>query len=281
MTRTELRITGREVSRRRQQGQPAAGALALRLRVAEHLVFTRIHAALGGRLQWAVSGGAPLARDIAEFFHAAGMPILEGYGLTETSPLTHANPIERAKAGSIGMPLPDTDARVVDLESGTDVEPGAPGELLIRGPQVMKGYWQRAEATAETIRDGWLRTGDVATMDGEGYFAIVDRKKDVINTAGFKVWPREVEEVLYAHPAIRLAAVVGVPDDYRGEAVKACVVLKDGPRAALSERDVIEFCRARLSAYKAPRTVEFRDALPVTAAGKMLRRELRQGGPHA
>jgi long-chain acyl-CoA synthetase len=229
------------------------------------------------------TNAAPLPPSVkAEFDGLVGRPVLvEGYGLTEASPLTHANPIERARTGSVGMPLPDTDARVVDLESAADVEPGAPGELLIRGPQVMKGYWQRPEATAAAIRNGWLRTGDVATMDDEGYFAIVDREKDVINTAGFKVWPREVEEVLYAHPAIKLAAVVGVPDDYRGEAVKACVVLKDGPGAPISEREVIEFCRARLSAYKAPRAVEFRDALPVTAAGKVLRRELRQGRPDA
>jgi long-chain acyl-CoA synthetase len=201
---------------------------------------------------------------------------VEGYGLTETSPLTHANPVGRAKAGSIGIPLPDTDARIVDLESGADVAPGGPGELLIRGPQVMRGYWERPEATAEAIRDGWLRTGDVATMDAEGYFSIVDRKKDMINTAGFKVWPREVEEALYAHPAVKLAAVVGVPDDYRGEAVKAYVVLKDSHRGHVTEPEVIEFCRARLTAYKAPRTVDFRDELPVSGSGKMLRRLLRQ-----
>jgi hypothetical protein len=146
--------------------------------------------------------------------------LIEGYGLTEASPLTHANPIRRAKAGSIGIPLADTDARIVDLDTGADVAPGAPGELLVRGPQVMRGYWQRPEETARVLADGWLRTGDVAVMDGEGYFRIVDRQKDVINTAGFKVWPREVEEALYAHPAVRGAAVISVPDAYRGEAVR-------------------------------------------------------------
>jgi len=202
--------------------------------------------------------------------------LIEGYGLTETSPLTHANPIGRAKPGSIGVPLPDTDARIVDLETGRDVEPGARGELLVRGPQVMRGYWQRPDATAQTLRHGWLHTGDVACIDAEGYFAIVDRKKDLINTGGFKVWPREVEETLYAHPAVKLAAVVGVTDDYRGEAVKACIVLRDEHRGRVSARDIIAFCTARLSGYKVPRLVEFRDALPMTAAGKVLRRALRE-----
>src|SRR5205823_9725404 len=174
--------------------------------------------------------------------------LVEGYGLTETSPLTHANPIHRAKPGSIGIPLPDTDARIVDLDSGADVAPGGSGELLIRGPQVMRGYWNRPEETARVLADGWLRTGDIATMDGDGYFAIVDRAKDMINTAGFKVWPREVEDVLYGHDAVKLAAVVGVADGYRGEIVKAFVVPKDGAR--VSETELLDFCRARLSTYK-------------------------------
>ena len=223
------------------------------------------------------TNAAPLPPSVkARFDGLVGREVLvEGYGLTETSPLTHANPIERAKAGSIGLPLPDTDAKIVDVETGAEVEVGAPGELLIRGPQVMKGYWQRPDATREALVDGWLRTGDVAVMDAEGYFAIVDRRKDMINTAGFKVWPREVEEILYEHPAVRLAAVIGVPDPYRGEAVKACVVLRDGHQEGVTEADVIEFCRARLTSYKAPRIVEFRETLPLTSTGKMLRRELR------
>jgi long-chain acyl-CoA synthetase len=200
--------------------------------------------------------------------------LIEGYGLTETSPLTHANPLRRAKAGSIGIPLPDTDARIVDLTTGADVTPGESGELLIRGPQVMRGYWNRRDATAEAIVDGWFHTGDVATQDAEGYFAIVDRRKDMINTAGFKVWPREVEEALYAHPAVRLAAVVGVPDDYRGEAVKAFVVLKDDTRCG--ESDLSAFLRERLTAYKVPRAIEFRAELPTSGAGKLLRRALRE-----
>jgi long-chain acyl-CoA synthetase len=213
----------------------------------------------------------------AEFDALVGREVLvEGYGLTETSPLTHANPIDRAKLGSIGIPLSDTDARIVDLDTGVDVEPGASGELLIRGPQVMRGYWQRDEATAEAVRDGWFHTGDVATMDTDGYFAIIDRKKDMINTAGFKVWPREVEETLYQHPAVKLAAVVGVPDRYRGEIVKAYVVLRDGQCERLGEAELVTFCRERLSGYKVPRRVELRDELPLTVTGKMLRRELRR-----
>jgi len=221
------------------------------------------------------TNAAPLPPAVkAAFDRLVGREVLvEGYGLTETSPLTHANPIHRPKPGSIGIPLPDTDARVVDLATGEDVAPGESGELLVRGPQVMKGYWNRPEDTAEAMAGGWFHTGDVATMDGEGYFVIVDRKKDVINTAGFKVWPREVEEVLYGHDAVKLAVVVGVPDEYRGEAVKAFVVLREGHRAA--DEELVAHCRARLSPYKVPRTVEFRSELPASGAGKLLRRALR------
>jgi long-chain acyl-CoA synthetase len=225
------------------------------------------------------TNAAPLPPAVkAQFDALVGREVLvEGYGLTETSPLTHANPLGRAKPGSIGIPLPDTDARIVDLDTGTDVTGGGRGELMIRGPQVMRAYWNRPEDTARAIEGGWLRTGDVAVMDDEGYFAIVDRKKDMINTAGFKVWPREVEETLYAHPAIKLAAVVGVPDEYRGETVKACIVLKDEHRGRVTEEDIVRFCRGRLSGYKVPRIVELRHELPVTATGKMLRRLLKKG----
>lgn len=223
------------------------------------------------------TNAAPLPAAVkAAFDGLVGRDVLvEGYGLTETSPLTHANPIGRAKAGSIGVPLPDTDARIVD-DGGDDVKPGEAGELLIRGPQVMLGYRGRPDETAAALSAGWLRTGDIAQMDDEGYFAIVDRSKDVINTAGFKVWPREVEETLYRHPAVRQAAAVGVPDDYRGEAVKAFVVLRDGVASPPTAEHLIEFCRERLTPYKAPRTVEFRRELPMTATGKLLRRELRE-----
>ncbi len=222
------------------------------------------------------TNAAPLPPAVKHAFDAlVGREVLvEGYGLTETSPLTHANPVGRAKAGSIGIPLPDTDARIVD-ESGADVKPGEPGDLLVSGPQVMLGYWNRPAETGAVLARGWLRTGDIARMDEEGYFAIVDRSKDVINTAGFKVWPREVEEALCLHPAVKQVAVVGVPDDYRGEAVKAFVVLRDGAAPRPSAEEIIEFCRARLTPYKAPRAVEFRGELPMTTTGKLLRRELR------
>jgi long-chain acyl-CoA synthetase len=231
-----------------------------------------------GHLRACRTNAAPLPPSVkAAFDELVGREVLvEGYGLTETSPLTHANPLARPRPGSIGIPLPDTDARIVDLESGCDVPPGAPGELLIRGPQVMRGYWNRPDETARAIEGGWFHTGDVAEMDPDGYFRIVDRKKDMINTAGFKVWPREVEEALYEHPAVRLAAVVGVADAYRGEAVKAYVVLRDGERA--TGDDLVGFCRARLTAYKVPRLVEFRAELPITSTGKLLRRLLRGDG---
>ncbi len=226
------------------------------------------------------TNAAPLPASVkAAFDELAGREVLiEGYGLTETSPLTHANPLHRAKPGSIGIPIPDTDAKILDLENGRDLPAGEAGELVLRGPQVMKGYWKRPEETARAMADGWFRTGDVARMDDEGYFTIVDRKKDQINTAGFKVWPREVEEVIYAHPAVKLVAVIGVEDSYRGEVVKACVVLKEGRRGRVTEAELVAFCRERLTPYKVPRIVEFRDELPVNAAGKLLRRLLREAG---
>jgi len=205
--------------------------------------------------------------------------LIEGYGLTEASPLTHANPLTRTRLGSIGVPLPDTDARIVDLETRQECPRGKAGELLIRGPQVMAGYWRRPAETAAALENGWLRTGDVALMDDDGYFAIVGRTNDVINTAGFKVWPREVEEVLHTHPAVRMAAVVGIPDAYRGEAVKACVVLKDEYRTRVTAGDLRRYCREHLTPYKVPRVVEFRTELPMTVTGKMLRSELHHRLP--
>ncbi|HEV2281862.1 MAG TPA: long-chain fatty acid--CoA ligase [bacterium] len=217
----------------------------------------------------------------ARFDELAGRDILvEGYGLSETSPLALANPVRRSKAGAIGIPLSDTDAAIVDPQTGGPVPHGEPGELVLRGPQVMRGYWRRPDETAAAFRGGWFHTGDIARLDEEGYFQIVDRLKDVINTAGYKVWPREVEEVLYAHPAVQLAAVVGLPDAYRGEMVKAFVVLRDGPGGVTTD-DIIAHCRERLAVYKVPREVEFRAALPMSGAGKVLRRALRDGAPPA
>jgi long-chain acyl-CoA synthetase len=223
------------------------------------------------------TNAAPLPPSVkAAFDELVGREVLiEGYGLTETSPLTHANPLHRATPGSIGIPIADTDARVIDSATGAELPAGQPGELVIRGPQVMKGYWRRPQETAAAMADGWFHTGDVARMEADGYFVIVDRLKDLINTAGFKVWPREVEEVLYAHPAVRMAAVIGVPDAYRGEVVKACVVLDEEHRHTVSEAALQAFCQERLAHYKVPRRIEFRDALPLSAAGKVLRRLLR------
>jgi long-chain acyl-CoA synthetase len=224
-----------------------------------------------------ISGAAPLPMEVQEQFGAiTGGRLVEGYGLTEASPITHCNPLfGLRKAGSIGIPLPDVEARIVDLETGETLPPAADmaGELLIRGPQVMQGYWQRPEDTAEALdQDGWLRTGDIAKMDADGYFSIVDRKKDIIIASGFKVLPREVEEVLYAHPAVQEVAVAGVPDPYRGETVKAYIVPKTGMRP--SEEEIIAHCRASLAPYKVPKLVEFRAELPKTAIGKVLRRIL-------
>jgi long-chain acyl-CoA synthetase len=202
---------------------------------------------------------------------------VEGFGLTECSPVTHANPFNGVrKAGSIGLPIPDTDVRIMSLDDPDQEMPvGEPGELCIQGPQVMLGYWKRPEETALMIRNGWLHSGDVAVMDTEGYCRIVDRLKDMILVSGFNVYPNEVEEVLYHHPAISKVAVIGVPDDRTGERVKAFVVLKEG--ATLTEDELIAWCRdpeVGLTGYRIPHEVEFRDSLPETMVGKVLRRVL-------
>ena len=222
-----------------------------------------------------LSGAAPLPLEVAERFERySGGRLVEGYGLSECSPVALANPIYgKRKAGTIGMPLPDTVARVVDAADPDRAVPtGEPGELAIQGPQVMQGYWNRAEESAQVLRGGWLLTGDMAVMDGEGYFQIVDRKKDLIIAGGFNVYPREVEEVLSEHPKIEEVCVAGVPDSYRGEVVKAFVVLRQGEEATTEE--IRSFAKERLAAYKVPRAVEFRDELPKTLIGKVLRRAL-------
>ena len=224
-----------------------------------------------------ISGSAPLPVKVKEEFERlTGAKLFEGYGLSEASPVTHANPIHGLnKPGSIGIPFPDTDAKIVDPETGEKEMPvGEPGELIVKGPQVMKGYWNRPEETAKTLRNGWLYTGDIAKMDEDGYFYIVDRKKDMIIVSGYNVYPREVEEVLFHHPAVKEVAVVGIPDPKTGERVKAFVVLKEG--ATATEEEIIEFCRQRLAKYKCPKEVEFRDELPKTFIGKVLRRKLRE-----
>jgi len=223
-----------------------------------------------------LSGSAPLPVEVqSKFEEITGAAVVEGYGLSEASPVTHCNPIRgKRKIGSIGVPYPDTLCRIVDIETGQDLPPGQVGELVIKGPQVMKGYWQKPEETAQTLKDGWLYTGDLARMDEDGFFYIVDRKKDMIIAGGFNIYPRDVEEVLYQHPKIKEAIVVGVPDTYRGETVKAFVVVKEGE--SLTEQEVIDFCNANLARYKVPRLVEFRQELPKTAVGKILRRILRE-----
>ncbi|GAA4008627.1 long-chain fatty acid--CoA ligase [Deinococcus rubellus] len=224
-----------------------------------------------------ISGSAPLPAETARQFReiTGGANLVEGYGLTEASPITHTNPVGGEQREGIGLPLPGIDASIRD-DQGQAVPTGEIGELWVAGPNIMAGYWQRPEATAQTIREEnglrWLLTGDLATMDGGGYFKIVDRKKELILVGGHNVYPREVEEVLYQHPAVLEAAVIGVPDEYRGESVKAFVVLK--PERSAAEAEIITFCRGQLSAYKAPRQVEFRSALPLSAAGKVLRRVL-------
>jgi len=229
------------------------------------------------------SGAAPLPVAVAEKFEAiSGGRLVEGYGLTETSPVTHINPIYgKRKFGSIGLPIPDTDCKIVDLDDPEkEVGPGREGELCIAGPQVMKGYWNRPDETADMIRvhkDGirWLHTGDIATVDEEGYFSIVDRKKDMIIVSGFNVYPTDVEQVLYRHPKIQQVCVVGIPDVKTGEAVKAFVVLKQGEAA--TEQDVLSWARDEkhgLTGYRAPKSVEFREELPTTMVGKVLRRVL-------
>jgi len=223
-----------------------------------------------------ISGSAPLPNEVRRQFEAVtGGKLVEGYGLTEASPVTHANPLFGLIKEGIGIPLPDTDSKIVALDNPSrDLPQGEVGELAIRGPQVMRGYWNKPEETAMVLRDGWLLTGDIGKMDEDGYFYIVDRKKDMILCSGYNVYPREVEEVLFMHPAVQEAAAIGVPDPYRGETVKGFVVLKPGMVATADE--IIAFCKERLAPFKVPRQVEFARDLPKSMIGKVLRRELRE-----
>lgn len=222
-----------------------------------------------------ISGSAPLMRETKEKFEAlTGGVVFEGYGLSEAPTATHCNPIRgENRTGSIGMPLPDVDVRIVSLDDGVTVMPvGEPGEMVIAGPQVMRGYHNMPTETANTLRDGWLYTGDIAYMDEDGYFYIVDRKKELIKPGGYQVWPREVEEAISSHPKVLEVGVAGIPDPYRGETVKAWVVLKPGETATADE--IKDWCRERLAKFKVPTHIEFRDELPKTTVGKILRREL-------
>ncbi|NBJ68949.1 MULTISPECIES: long-chain-fatty-acid--CoA ligase [Clostridia] len=221
-----------------------------------------------------ISGSAPLPMEIQEQFEkVTGGKLVEGYGLTETSPVTHANFVwHERRSGSIGVPWPDTDAKIIDAETMEEAPVGEIGEIAVKGPQVMKGYWNNPEETAQVLKDGWLLTGDLGYQTEDGYFYVVDRKKDMIIAGGYNIYPREVEEVLYEHEAIQEVVVAGVPDPYRGETVKAYIVLKPG--YSITEADLNTYCRQHLAAFKVPRIYEFRQELPKTAVGKILRRQL-------
>ncbi len=228
-------------------------------------------------IDYCISGSAPLPVEVmAQFEQITNAEIIEGYGLTEASPVTHFNPLHgKRKAGSIGIPMPGTEAAIVNMEGGAvSVPTGKLGELVIRGPQVMLGYWNRPDETASAVRNTWLYTGDIAYMDEDGFYFIMDRKKDLIISGGYNIYPRDVDEVLYEHPKVKEAVAVGIPHPTRGEIVKAFIVPKQGEKIEPSE--IIAFCNQRLAKYKVPRRVEFREELPKTLVGKVLRRALRQ-----
>jgi long-chain acyl-CoA synthetase len=223
-------------------------------------------------LKFASAGGMALQSSVAERWEdVTGKPVLEGYGLTESSPVITFNPLGKTRPNSIGIPVPSTQLRCLD-EDGNEVAQGEAGELAARGPQIMKGYWNNPDETAKTMRGDWLLTGDIGVMDSDGYFSIVDRKKDMVLVSGFNVYPNEIEDCLARHPGIMETAVIGVPDGASGEAVKAFVVLRD---ATLTEAAIRSYCREHLTGYKVPKSVEFRDDLPKSNVGKILRKDLR------
>lgn len=225
------------------------------------------------KLHTTASGGMALTRDTAKRWEEmTGCVVTEGYGMTETSPVVSFNPAEAVQLGTVGKAVPNTEVKVID-ENGNDLPNNTPGELCVRGPQVMKGYWERPEATAETIdSEGWLKTGDMAVIQDDGYIKIVDRKKDMIIVSGFNVYPNEIEDIVSAHPKVTEAAAVGIPDERTGETVKLFVVKAD---SSLTEEEIVAYCRENMTAYKVPKNIEFREDLPKTNVGKILRRELR------
>jgi long-chain acyl-CoA synthetase len=231
-------------------------------------------------VRFCISGSAPLPPEVQKkWMEITNGVLVEGYGLTESSPVTHCNPLDRSmktvKVGSIGLPWPDTDAKIMDNETGqTELGPDQIGELTVKGPQVMKGYWKTAEETVSVLRDAWLYTGDIGKMDQDGYFYITDRKKDLIKYKGYSVYPREIEDVLYEHPAVKLCAVIGKPDPIASEIPKAFIVLKDGMTA--TEEEIKKFVNEKVAPYKAIRELEFRKELPMTLVGKVLRRVLQE-----
>jgi long-chain acyl-CoA synthetase len=229
-------------------------------------------------IKYCISGAAPLPAKVqADFEALTHGKLVEGYGLSEASPVTHCNPLtDQRRNGSIGLPLPNVEAAIMNRETGELLRPGEEGEIVVKGPNIMRGYWKREQETANIFVNGWMRTGDIGKMDEDGYFYIVDRAKDLIIASGFNIYPREVEEVLYGHEAVAEAAVIGVPHEYRGETVAAFIVLKSGFEPDDKTRESIQaYCKQRLTAYKVPKSIEFRDSLPKSLVGKILRRELR------
>ena len=228
-----------------------------------------------GALRHCVSGGAPMPVEVMRAFEARyNVAILEGYGLSETSPAASFTTIETRKPGSVGLPVWGCEMRLVDEDGGEITEPLVPGEIQIKGHNVMKGYWKKPEATAGALKDGWFSTGDIGQRDADGCYFVVDRKKDMIIRGGYKVYPREVEEILYGHPAVAEAAVIGIPHPSHGEEVKAVIAKRPGYEAT-SEQDIVDHCRQHLAAFKSPHVVEFRSSLPKGPSGKILKRELR------
>ena len=271
-TRPEIRELLKLIDRYQPTQFPGVPALYQAFNLQPDLAKYHIHS-----IRYCVSGSAALPVEVQKrFVELTGANLVEGYGLSETSPITHVNPLEgEQRIGSIGVPVPETDQRVVDLETGTKpLPPGEVGELSVRGPQVMSGYYHQPEETSAVLKDGWFLTGDLARIDPDGFAYIVDRKKDMVNVGGMKVYPREVEEVLFQHAGVQDVAVVGVPDPQHGESVVAFVVKKPGATATADE--LIAFVRERIAHYKAPRRVEFRDELPRTGVQKVLRRVLRE-----
>jgi long-chain acyl-CoA synthetase len=235
-------------------------------------------AAVAATLRLVASGGAPMPTAVMKDFEETfGVRVLEGYGLSETAPVASFNHVQRpSRPGTVGQPLWGIDIRCVD-EADQPVRAGERGEVVIRGHNIMKGYYKQAQATADVMRNGWFHTGDIGVLDQDGYLSIVDRKKDMIIRGGMNVYPRELEEVLMSHPAVSLAAVVGVPDEKYGEEVKAFIVRKPG--AAIDEAELLGWSREQFAPFKTPKSIEFRDTLPVSATGKVLKRELRAPEP--
>lgn len=229
-------------------------------------------------IKYCISGAAPLPAKIQEDFEAiTGGKLVEGYGLSEASPVTHCNPLdEHCRNGTIGLPIPNVEAAIFDSKTGKKLPPGEVGEIMVKGPNIMQGYWNRPEDTSAIFFDGWMHTGDLGKMDEDGYFSVVERAKDLIVASGFNVYPREVEEVLFQHPAIQEAAVAGAPDEYRGETVAAFIILKPGiPATEETKQDIVAYCKKNLTGYKVPKIIEFRETLPKSIIGKVLRRELK------